>query len=175
MSNIINRHNRHNDANEWLVMSNGLTAVFIHVLTLAASAAANGEREKELTVWLAEKDQSVVGGGTVGFAIAEMPWTRDGFAEEKQFLLDAVAAARDRTGWQVLDYEPAEMIFECLDKFRALVEAFDHSEINAANYAEWKNVAPEFQPPRNFPKCPQHQVLLHWRGCVICNDAQTAA
>lgn len=173
MSNIISLHNRHGSDHQRLVMSNGLTAVFISVLTLAASALAKRLREKELTVWLAEKDQTVVGSGSVGFSIDEMPWTQIGFAGEKQFLLNATEAARNRTGWQRLDYDPAEMIFERLDTFRDLINAFDHREIDPANYTNWINAPPEYQTPSGFPKCSAHQVLLHRHGCVICNDAPT--
>ncbi|MDE6728657.1 MAG: hypothetical protein K2J80_12080, partial [Oscillospiraceae bacterium] len=60
-----------------LKMSNGLTAVFIDVITLAGSRIAQTVDEKRLIVWLAEKDQSVVGIGTVGFDIREMPWNTE--------------------------------------------------------------------------------------------------
>jgi len=67
-------------------MSNGTTSVVISILVLAGSRLAISERQKELIVWLAYQDQSVRGIGTVGFYMNEIPWSKDCFEEEKQFL-----------------------------------------------------------------------------------------
>ena len=58
---------------ELLQMSNGLTDVFVNVLVLSGSALARTVSEKRLIVWLAEKDQSRMGAGTVDFDLWEMP------------------------------------------------------------------------------------------------------
>ncbi|MGG3507727.1 hypothetical protein ABES58_19860 [Paenibacillus lautus] len=58
-----------------LHMSNGLTSVFIEVLAISGSQLAKTNRERELIIWLAQRDQAIVGIGTVGFDIDEMPWT----------------------------------------------------------------------------------------------------
>lgn len=59
--------------------------MFIEVLVISGSILAGTNREKELIIWLAQRDQSVVGIGTVGFDIDEMPWTVNSFASEKDF------------------------------------------------------------------------------------------
>jgi len=51
-------------------MSNGATNVFLDVLALSGSDLAVTTREKEFIVWLNQRDQSVVGIGTVGFSIS---------------------------------------------------------------------------------------------------------
>ena len=48
-------------------MSNGLTDVFFNVLVLSGSALARTDSERRLVVWLAEKDQSRMGYGAIGF------------------------------------------------------------------------------------------------------------
>ena len=50
---------------ESIGMSNGLTSVFMEVLSISGSMLAKTSREKEMTIWLAQRDQSVVGIGTV--------------------------------------------------------------------------------------------------------------
>ena len=69
-----------------LQMSNGLTDVFLNVLILSGSALAKTVSEKRLIVWLAEKDQSRVGAGTVDFDLWEMPWDLNTFEEDRAFL-----------------------------------------------------------------------------------------
>lgn len=61
---------------------------------------------REMTIWLAQQDQSIVGIGTVGFDIDEMPWTIDTFEEEKDFMLRMISNAIKGTGWGKLSYEP---------------------------------------------------------------------
>jgi hypothetical protein len=67
-----------------LKMSNGLTSVFISVLSLSASRLAKTEREIDFAIWLASHDQAIVGSGTVGFDISDIPWSMENFDAEKK-------------------------------------------------------------------------------------------
>ena len=93
-----------------LQMSNGLTDVFLNVLILSGSALAKTVSEKRLIVWLAEKDQSRVGAGTVDFDLWEMPWDLNTFEEDRAFLLRVALGAKERLGWEKLNYRPNEDI-----------------------------------------------------------------
>lgn len=53
-----------------LTMSNTATSVFLQILALSGSDLAVTDREKEFIVWLNQRDQSVIGAGTVGFSIS---------------------------------------------------------------------------------------------------------
>ena len=75
---------------ERISMSNGLTSVFIDVLGLSGTHLAKTAAEKRMIVWLLEKDQSAVGGGSVGFDVSEMPWTDTDFDDMKRFMLDVI-------------------------------------------------------------------------------------
>ena len=86
MANVIGFHSS-DEENSSLVMSNGLTDVFIDVIALSGSQIAHTDDEKRLIVWLSEKDQSKAGAGTIGFDICEMPWNAKTFVENKQFLI----------------------------------------------------------------------------------------
>ena len=154
-----------------LKMSNGLTSVFVDVLTLAGSRLAQTDDEKRLIVWLAEKDQYVVGIGTVGFDIREMPWNTDRFKENKRFMLNVIEAAEHKTDWEKLGYEPnEEHIFRALEEFAAMISklAAEDADENAAK--EWVAAAESDDPFRlGFPKCQKHGTLLTCFGCLFCD------
>lgn len=157
---------------EYMRMSNGLTDVFINVLVLSGSKAARTIDEKRLIVWLAEKDQSRVGSGTVGFAITDMPWNRQTFAENKAFLLDVIAASRNRTGWEALEYTPnEEILFPCLDRFAEIISQMEAKDVRPDSLEEWLAAASDSDPVAcGFSLCPRHHVLLTEFGCHICNN-----
>lgn len=153
-------------------MSNGLTAVFIDVLVLSGSRLARTEQEKRLTIWLAEKDQSKVGVGTVGFDLMDMPWDRGTFEADRSFLRRAIAAAKERLGWGSLDYAPnEELLFPCLEQFDRLLSWMDPAEIRQNILSEWLAAAEASDPVLcGFPTCPRHQTLLTVFGCHVCNN-----
>ncbi len=95
MANTISLSSKIAHLTDSLRMSNGLTSVFIEVLVISGSLLATTYREKEIIIWLAQRDQSVVGIGTVGFDIDEMPWTVDSFEREKEFVLYTISAAKE--------------------------------------------------------------------------------
>lgn len=73
-------------------MSNGSTSVFVSVLSLAAAALAESDRQRGLAAWFAIYDQGIFGLGAAGFDIGELPWL-PGTVES-----DCVCLARDRCG-----------------------------------------------------------------------------
>ncbi|MGG3284549.1 hypothetical protein [Paenibacillus solani] len=99
-----------------LSMTNTLTAVFLEVLVLSGSMAANTNREKEFIIWLAQRDQEVVGMGTVGFDIDELPWTIDNFTKEKEFLIEVLDKAIGGQVWSKLNYEPNKEMVRNISK-----------------------------------------------------------
>jgi hypothetical protein len=159
--------------NEGFKMSNGATSVFISVLVISGSLIAKTEREKELIIWLAEHDQSVRGVGTVGFSINDLPWTKNGFKDEKSFLLEVIEASKLKTGWNILEYEPnEEIIFRFLDNFYKMISGFNEDCINEEKYTDWIKLwnDPNMRMPIKFSKCPVHKTYLSWAGCIICNE-----
>lgn len=153
-------------------MSNGLTDVFINVMVLSGSRLVRTVDEKRLVVWLAERDQSRVGIGAVGFDIGEMPWSAERFGECKAFLLNMIRGAEKRLGWETLDYSPnGEMIFPVLKRFFELVYEFGAEDIVPGAADEWLGAAEEDDPVLcGFPKCEKHGVLLSCFGCQVCNN-----
>ena len=166
MSNVISFNS------DTISMSNGQTDVLINVLVLSGSRLAETVDEKRLIVWLAEKDQSKVGMGTVGFDIGEMPWNADSLGESKAFLLNVIRGAENRLGWEKLDYLPnEELIFPVLKKLAELISVFSVEDITRGGLEEWLEAAEEFEPVRcGFPKCEKHGALISCFGCQICNN-----
>ncbi|MDO9019715.1 MAG: hypothetical protein Q8S73_02355 [Deltaproteobacteria bacterium] len=149
-------------------MSNGLTSVFVSVLVLAASALAQTDRQREFAAWFASRDQNVFGLGMVGFDIGEMPWRADTLEADRDFVLRSVEAAKGRSGWDRLGYEPREdWVFERLEAFRSLVAAFDARDAETRSESDWSLGV----RPAAFTLCAVHAVYLHAYGCALCGDA----
>lgn len=141
MGNVIWMPQEQEELVESLSMSNGLTSVFMDVLVLSGSALADSAREKELIIWLAQQDQSIVGIGTVGFGIEDMPWTVEHFEQERAFMNKTIQGAIHGLGWERLSYEPRkDWVIRCLEHFRVMINTFSRSYINEANYLEWAEV-----------------------------------
>ncbi|WP_237712700.1 hypothetical protein [Paenibacillus elgii] len=162
------------DEAPYLSMSNGLTSVFLDVLVLSGSRIANTDREKELVIWLAQRDQSVVGIGTVGFGLEEMPWTADNFANEKAFMRRTIQGAMNESGWEKLSYTPnKEMVVGRLADFQLMIDALQAEYLDPSYYIEWAEVDEDDDSPtipRGYPMCSKHAVYLSCHGCLLCND-----
>lgn len=149
-------------------MSNGLMSCFVGVLSLAASALATSDRQRELAAWLASHDQGFAGSGMVGFDVAELPWSAETFASDRDFLIQVIEAAKRKTGWEHLGYEPDEvLLLPCLDGFKTMVGAFS---IEHASQSE-SQIRPFGGKPTQLALCPIHEVYQHLHGCPLCNDA----
>lgn len=170
MGNII-RFNEHTPVDDWICMSNGTTDVFINVLALSGSALAETAEEKQMIVWLSEKDQKL-GLGTVGFDVVDMPWKRETFSNDKIFILNVIKAAENKLDWEKLDYIPEyRYLSSNLKRFREYVEKMTEYDINENAAVEWLDAAESDDPVNcGFPRCKKHNTLLTFLGCQICNS-----
>ena len=156
-----------------VMMSNGLTSVFLDVLLLSGSDLARTDSEVATVVSLAERDQSIVGLGIVGFDVSELGWAPDRFDDHKRFLLQMVDGARAGQRWDVLDYEPSpDRLLPSLAEFRELVERFPVSACPQEPFdSPWSTLGLR----SDRAKCPRHAVYLHnlnvddARCCQLCN------
>ena len=159
-------------------MSNGLTDVFIDYMLLAGSELAQTESERRLIAFLSEKQQSVIGIGTVGFHLVEMPWDKASFEADKAFLLRAIARARELTAeesvWDMLRYKPnPENIEYALDGFKELAEHMTVADIVEDNLREWVSDScrkPDDPVLNGCTKCPKHGLIMSFFGCKLCNE-----
>ena len=129
MSNIISFDSKAAYDDDSLVISNGGTDVFINILALSGAVIARTESEKRLMVYLSEKDQ-IIGRGCVGFDIVEMPWDKETFEEDKKFIIQLINGARNKAGWERLDYSPnEELVSYYLDTFENLIKRMTVDDI----------------------------------------------
>lgn len=153
-------------------MSNGLTDVFIDYMLISGSELAKTHSEKRLIAFFANRDQGYIGLGTVGFDICEMPWDKESFAADKQFMVDTVKHARELTYnediWDMLMYEPNhEHIEYALDGFERLISAMTEADIREDILKEW------FHDNGIWSygvKCRRHDIIMATFGCKFCGD-----
>jgi hypothetical protein len=130
MGNTISARAIPDEQNE-LNMSNGLTGVFFETFALSGSALAKTPREKELVTWFSGHDQMVFGLGMVSFDFEQIPWTKENFEEERQFLLAVMQGIKNKTNWELLDGEPnTEWLFPAVDDFCRLLLLYKAEYVN---------------------------------------------
>ena len=172
MGNIIRRHAsseitpRHvpNEGTGFVNMSNGLTGVVLSILAMAMAEEAKTPQQQRLATWIACKDQSVLGMGTISFSLSEMPWELDTFEEDQAFMIRSCERAEAKSDWHRLDYEPREDW--AIDRFQTLAKMTGHllpSEFDGAG----KPTA--LDPNPSGTKCDRHGAFLHDSGCIVCN------
>lgn len=181
-------------------MQNGLTEVFIVTVGLSGSELAKSDYEKDLVVWLLEKDQDFVGRGTVGFDLCEMPWSRKDIHKQKMFLIQAANGVKTKTGWNKLSYTPNEKwLFDSIDDFIRLVESFCIADVDERHRLKWiENGNPLYRlghgawvriqmngvstircdwvdaenplEIKGYLRCPICGLYLTFFGCYLCKD-----
>ena len=152
--------------------SNGCLDVLLTVIGLSGSKIARSDCERNLIVWLMEKDQSIVGLGTVGFNITDMPWKKQCFEEQKLFMFHVLDGVRDKIGWETLDYDPnEEIIFKRIDTLHDMFQSIQNEDINEDLTDQWLEDAAICELIRGgYPKCKKHGIYMSIWGCLACND-----
>lgn len=169
MANVINL-NQDAPVDEWLSISNGTTSMIIELIGLSGSIMAQSDAEKSMIVWLLEKDQNVVGLGTVGFCVVDMPWTAGDFEDQWLFMLKVLEGVRNQLGWNRLSYSPnIEFVAFCITRLEAMFRKITIDMIDEENTKEWRTTAEPNDPINNgYPKCREHGMLLTLWGCFSC-------
>ncbi|WP_239696670.1 hypothetical protein [Paenibacillus oryzisoli] len=121
-----------------------------------------------------QRDQSVIGIGTVGFSISEIPWTKRDFNELKRFLLSVIDGAINKHRWEDLDYTPNEdIVVMVLNHLRLLITDFQEAFIDESHYIYWSTTDELDEDPTipiGFPQCSKHKIILSCHGCLFCNS-----
>lgn len=153
--------------NKIIQMSNGLTSVFIETICLAGSDIAIENYQKDLMIWFSQRDWILLGMGLEGFDISEIIWHKNQFEQQKDFIIKVIDFAINKTNWDLLSYNPHEMIFTVLKDFKQMIIDFnidfidEKSEINLFDFDGFV---------KKYDKCEKHKIYLHCQGCVICNS-----
>lgn len=170
MANTIGR-TKDSPQEEWLSFSNGATDLFLAVLGLSGSRLAQTQGEKRLIVWLLERDQSVLGAGTVGFDLCEMPWEIPHLQEQISFLMRVLDGVEAHLGWECLDFTPnLDFVRVGTEKFRKMLSRLKTKDLTPNALSLWLEAMEESDPVfHGFPKCPKHGIFLTVWGCYLCN------
>lgn len=169
-------------------MSNGLTDVFLAALIVSGSRLASKLDEMKFVLWLAMHDQSVLGRGTVGFDLSELPWNFENFEAEKSFVLSVIEDAHENLGWGVFEFGIHPEFFRGdLEQLRMLVLNLDLIDVKAEKKPYQKEFLYEgstietsssrlesqficeLEKLPQFSKCSIHGVIKSEFGCFICN------
>ena len=147
-----------------LNISNGSMSVLISSLALSGSYLAKNENEIEFMTWIVSRDQGILGMGTVGFDLQDMPWSENEaiFNKQKAFLLSVIQRVKSGVDLNALRYKP-KFLQQNIEAFEKMISSFLYSHIKKENTLVW-------MPPKEKLKCEEHGVLLHEHGCVVCND-----
>lgn len=153
-------------------MSNGLTDVFIDYMLISGSQLAKKDSEKRLVAYLGECDQNYTGLGVVGFNIVKMPWDKDSFEDDKQFMLDVIKHARELTYdekiWDILMYQPNhEHIEYALDSFERLITKMTKDDIKEESLKDWLYKRGIWG---GLISCHKHGTIMSLCGCKLCGD-----
>ena len=153
-------------------MSNGGAAVLVNILCLSGGRLAETESQKRMMVYIAEQNQYMYGLGNVDLDIDRLPWDRAHFAEDKAFMLRVIEGARQKLGWETLDYTPnVEFALSYLDEYQILMERMTEADIKDESLTEWLDWHKPDQPPKcGFPKCSKHDAYIALDGCQVCTD-----
>lgn len=158
--------NKHGNGRDFHV-SNGLTSVFIETLCLAGADIANENYQKDIMIWLAQRDWIILGAGFEGFDIAEINWSKELFEQQKEFILKVIDLALKKKNWELLDYTPHEMVFTTLSEFRDMVLSFQKENIALDEQIGVFDFDGDID---RYEKCIKHKVYKHFQGCVVCNN-----
>ena len=159
-----------------LSISNGLTDVLIDYLLLSGSELAETESEKRIIIFLAEKQQSVIGLGNADFAMTDIPWDTETFESDKEFMLQVTDYAKElsarETTSEELGYHPDKKMLEyALNGFERLIKRMTVSAVDKDNLKEWFSDRDADDPVIcGYPKCEKHGIFLSMHGCKFCND-----
>lgn len=155
--------------NEIIQMSNGLTSVFIETFCLAGRDLATEDYQKDLMIWFAQWDWTIMGMGLEGFDISEIIWNKEMFDNQTKFILAVIDSVIKKKNWQHLSYKPNEdFLFRKLGIFKEMILSYKKEMIEPG---DWEYGIYDFEGDfEKYGRCEKHHIYLHWNGCVICNS-----
>ena len=135
----------------YLNISNGSMSALISALALSGSSLAKEDFQIKFMIWIVSRDQGILGMGTVGFDLEEMPWSNNEaiFNQQKAFMLKVIQRVRLGLDLHLLSYEP-QFLGTHIETFKILVESFLFSHVNPDITLTW-------MPPKETQlRCAMH-------------------
>ena len=139
-----------------IYLSNMGTSALLIMLVLSGTAIARTDGEKNLVVFLAERDQTYRGLGVVGFNLNEMPWDRNAFDDQVRFMIRVVEGALARTNWdKVQNFTPNVALYApLLETLKNMLSDLRQTDIENSDWA----------CPSEYVICDYHPALMYDLG-----------
>jgi len=153
---------------ETILLSNGLTSVFLDTLCLAGCDIAFKPYQKDLMLWFAQRDWTLTGMGFEGFDISEIIWDTADFDAQKTFILEVIDRVFEETNWDLLGYDPnKDWLFDAMGKFKGMIQKYSADKIENGSQIQiydFNNTV------KKYEICEKHKVYKHSGGCIVCNN-----
>jgi len=155
--------------------SNSVTDCLYSGILIEGSKLATSNWQKRLMIYVADKNQNVVGLGIVGIDLTKLEWNKSEFKEQKDFLLKIVQTSRINKSYNKYVFQLKEEIGN-----RKLIEIENLiSDLSVKDIVEDKFFF--YSEPSEFAneQCEKHKVYMNnlevdrkYR-CLICSNDQS--
>lgn len=119
--------------------------------------------ETTLLTCLASHDRVVLS-NSEGFDIGKLGWTSEAFPDQKKTFLQFIESALMYSEQNLGHVFNIERLLPNLGALRLMVNNMTEADIPANSAFEWL-----LPPPETVTACPEHEVFLHSRGCLLCH------
>ncbi len=154
--------------NSYFNLSNGATSVFIETLCISGIENATNDFKKDILIWFAQRDWTLIGMGFEGFDVSEIIWDSKIFNQQKEFIISTIDGVFEEKNWNLLNYAPTkEWLFEKLNQFKIMIYEYKIIHINKTSQFE---IFEFVNSIKKYEICKKHKIYKHFEGCVICNN-----
>lgn len=151
------------------------TDLFMKSLLISISNLAKNKWEKDFGIFIAERNQNILGGGLVGFDLSELGFSAQSFESQKKFVVDIIRNSIINETWNAFNYvtDNKSKMIDYFLKFEQLIHQFTIFDSNNLIYDI------KFQFHNNtgsYKYCKLHHVLLIDNGdlgihkCFVCDN-----
>ena len=156
---------------EMVNFANWLTKPLYCGILIEGSLLAQSNWEKRLMVYLAEKNQKLVGLGVVGINLTELEWKKSTFTEQKDFLKEIVNSSMKNKSYNKYHFRLDDKLAkQKLSEILNLIEKLKLEDISDSKFRYF------FEPPNVIDKiCSKHKTYLNYFDvptvdkCLICS------
>ena len=159
-------------SNKSVSFSNLVTTPLYSGILIEGSKIAKSVWEKRLMIFIAEKNQNVIGSGIVGIELTELEWDKSNFKSQRDFLLEIVQQSRINKTYNKYIFTLQEKIGEMkLLEIEDLIASLKIEEIKESKFKYY------IEPPKSkFDLCDKHKVYINYLSeerkdnCLICSN-----
>lgn len=151
------------------------TDLFMKSLLISISQLAKSKWEKDLGVFIAERNQNILGGGLVGFDLSELGFSAQSIYSQKEFINSAIANSIEYQNWNAFNYV-TDNTGVMLDYFREFKKLVDQYNLASTKKSDSRIKFIFHTGIETVDYCKLHQVLLidnvdlNNHKCFVCDN-----